>query len=127
MRQFTRSIWGSGAAVFAAYMLVVQAMLGAFAMGAANATPGLDIFGNPLCLTSMDGAGEHESPKSAVPECCSAGCSMFAPITPSDPTEHALDNPLDGPLAFALPLEWLSPDQGHEYRPGRPRAPPIVI
>jgi hypothetical protein len=41
-----------GVALVAAYMLVLQALFGAFASGAAAGTAILDDFGNPLCITS---------------------------------------------------------------------------
>lgn len=114
-------------AFVAASMLLLQALIGAFALGAAAASPMADAFGNPLCITSMDeaGSGADRDDHAMLPDCCMALCGMFAPAAPEDRAAHSLLNPLmaastrlaaaSGAVVPSLPLE---------RGPGNPRAPP---
>ncbi|MEO3385011.1 hypothetical protein [Mesorhizobium sp. CAU 1741] len=129
MGYFRQKSWSLGFALVAAYMLVLQAMLGAFAMGAASASPMLDVFGNPLCITSQDTAAQSDGDRDhgALPDCCGSACSMFAPLTVEDRTPHSLPNP----LPFALHVEFSSDAtvvlSAPDHDPGNPRAPPVTL
>lgn len=117
-----------GVAFVAAYMLVLQGLLGAFTLGAAAASPGLDAFGNPLCITSgssapaFDGTG-HDGPASS----CAIACGMVAPVAADGRAPNSLSNPLV-PLAASAP----APDcpVGSTFAlqrgPGSPRSPPAT-
>lgn len=130
MRHFRLMSGRLGIAFIATYMLVLQAMLGAFALGAVNASPMLDAFGNPLCITSTDstdsdtGRGEHN----ALPDCCTVACSMFAAATSEDRSPHSLSNPLP---ASAVRLRASFDPLVHvvalERSPGSPRSPPLTM
>lgn len=113
----------------AAYMLVLQAVTGAFAMGVAASAPPLDIFGNPLCITgsavhNSGGTDEH----TAMPDCCAVACSMFSPATSDDRLARSLFNPLPASAhRVAATFEQCKLDQALERRPGSPRSPPIAV
>jgi hypothetical protein len=127
--QLSRS-WNMRIAFVAAFVLVLQSLAGSFAMGAANASPLLDAFGNPLCITGTlhqqdgaDGAG-HPS----MPDCCTTACSMFAPVTSGDPVGNALANPLvSRDAAIKVPLETADLRVSSIHGPGSPRAPPASL
>lgn len=119
-------LWGKGVALVAAYMLVLQALFGAFAVGASAGAAMLDEFGNPLCITSHlpAPAGGEGRDHSGMPDCCAPGCSMFAPVTSGDREPHALSNPLRVLQAsFAATPPIVAADHV-ATRPGNPRAPP---
>lgn len=115
-----------GVALVAGYMLVLQALLGAFALGTAAAAPMLDVFGNPLCVTGDSLPGERDH--TALPDCCVTACGMFAPATPDDSSARSLANPL-AQAATTLPRP--EPDACRAFAlergPGNPRAPPLTV
>lgn len=118
-----------GLALVAAYMLVLQALIGAFALGSAAASPMLDAFGNPLCITSMHSTdnGSGGSDHGTMPDCCTASCSMFAPATADERTLSSVANPL--PVVTARPapgFDTVAHTHAPEENPGSPRAPPAT-
>lgn len=122
--------WNMGIALVAIYMLVLQGMLGAFAMGAASASPMLDAFGNPICITSDNSVADAPDPvrHTPLPDCCVSGCSMFAPVTADEREPRSLANPLSSSVT---PLR--APDRVDvhaftlERGPGSPRSPPAHL
>ncbi|WP_038361144.1 DUF2946 family protein [Bosea sp. 117] len=64
-------------AIFAAYLVVLQSLLGGLATGAhAGAASGLDAFGQIIC---RDGAADPQLPSAPdhhVPDCCGLGCQL---------------------------------------------------
>lgn len=120
-----------GVAIIAAYMLVLQSLVGAFALGTAAASPVLlDAFGNPLCITSSLGAdsdaenGNH----SAMPDCCTVACSMFAPITAEERAPRSLYNPVARITQPAEPVyESVTVSFALLRSPGSPRSPPFAF
>jgi hypothetical protein len=112
-----------GVALVAAWLLVLQGVVGAFAVASA---PQVDAFGNPLCATGVDGAagGSHGAGHFKLPGCCTAGCSMFAPALPSPSQQAAPASELlaVSDLPAARPDTDLPPARDHN--PGNPRAPP---
>lgn len=130
LRAFRLKTWTMGVALVASYMLVLQVLVGAFAMGAATASPMLDVFGNPLCITSS-GAAESDSDRtthSVLPDCCTVACSMFTPATAEDRTvTNWLSNPLDAATShLPAPINAPTPDAPLDRGPGNPRAPPAT-
>lgn len=108
-------------------MLVFQGLLGALAIGEAHATPMLDAFGNPLCITSSESSPESK-PHTGLPDCCTVSCSMFAVAGASDRATNSLFNPLPEATAalFTLVAVHIAPlvlARG----PGNPRAPPYHL
>jgi hypothetical protein len=117
-----------GVALVAAYMLVLQALFGSFAAAHAAATPLLDDFGNPLCITSHapGHSGGDGRDHSGLPDCCAPGCGMFAPVTLGDREPHALSNPLTVAYAVAIAASVSVAADDIACRPGSPRAPPFA-
>lgn len=105
-------------------MLVVQAMLAAFAVGAAAAAPMLDAFGNPLCIAGMAASGTGDSPDSALPGCCTGACGMVAPLAPASPAARSLANPLAFSIDAPRGSMRAAPPAAEDHDPGSPRAPP---
>ncbi|CAM5764459.1 hypothetical protein [Bosea minatitlanensis] len=117
----------SWVAIFAAYLLVVQALLAGFAAGAhANALS----FDRTLALahcapddTAPSGGDHDKSQNHAGMGCCTAGCPMLVGADPGQPGSQLLvHRPVDL-VAFARrldrPVGFLS-----DHSPGNPRAPP---
>lgn len=129
MRYFNLTIGQRRVVLVAAAMLVVQALLGSFVLGAAASSPPLDLFGNPLCITSTDrtGADGERGDHGAMPECCTAACSMFAPAATDARAPLSLYNPLE-PAARerGFAFENIGRIFALERGPGNPRAPPRI-
>jgi hypothetical protein len=117
---------GSIAVAFvAAWLLVLQSALGAFAFGNGPQPRQLDAFGNVIC--THDGAAElptgdpHQQP---MPPCCSFGCIMAGTVFNPPPTALALTRAVVfATVAFATP----SPAPAvfpRERSAANPRAPP---
>ena len=119
-----------GVALVAACMLVLQGLVGAFALGSAAASPAFDAFGNPLCITSGD-AGAHASHSpdhAALPECCTVACGMFAPVTADDRAPHSLANPLvPAPPSLRASFDSIGDASVVRRGPGSPRSPPLDV
>lgn len=123
-----RGRWNFGAAFIAAWILVVQSVSGALALGQGQATQ-LDIFGNPLCIISMDSFphGQGGAQHGGMLKCCTLGCTMFSQPLGAAP-ELAVEI-LDLPIVSETPR----PDNGHIAPPararvlGNPRAPPLKV
>lgn len=128
LRRLRRTSRSTGIALVAASMLMLQAVLGAVALGTAHTAPLVDIFGNPLCITSATGPTDPHDERSAaaLPDCCTSACSMFAPLMNDSRVAHSLPNPLavPAPLDFAFDPIALRPSPDHD--PGSPRAPPLT-
>jgi hypothetical protein len=117
----------SWVAVFAAYLLVVQALFAGFAAGAyANALSLDRTLALTHCAPSGDNAagGDHDkSQNHAGMSCCTAGCPMLVGADPVQPEFQLLvQRPADR-IAFVRrldrPVGFLS-----DHTPGSPRAPP---
>lgn len=114
-----------GVALAAALMLVLQTAAAALALG--QGTPPLDIFGNPLCITSASGhTAPAKSEHPSLPECCTLGCNMFSMATGSPPNGAGfrVERPLEARIVFQSPR--LDPSIAPEHDPGNPRAPPVA-
>lgn len=119
---------GSTVAFIAALVLVLQSFLSAWATGSYAATPMLDAFGNPLCITSADHDGTTPAnDHSKMPACCTFGCNMASPLLAASPDDRiGLLRPLSSDdIRFDLFEAFLI--QGPDYDPGSPRAPPLTI
>lgn len=117
----------------AAWMFAFQALASSFAAGATAPSyrPALDIFGNPLCISSAaanpsseDGNTGH-APVSDT--CVSACCALFV-LDPHDRAGTFLSNPRvragNGPSVDAdFPNRTPFPAR----EPGSPRSPPKMI
>lgn len=120
----------TGIAIVATIVLFLQALVGAYATGAAAAAPMLDAFGNPLCMPGMETSGgdTDRSGQKSLPDCCTVSCSMFLSALADDRSLHSLSNPLSASVARAFSaLDANAPTFALERRSGRPRAPPQSI
>lgn len=120
---------GSWVALAAAYILVIQSILGAFALGATAAPLPLDAFGTIICLSHETAAlpgDDGSSGPHKMPDCCTIGCSLFqAAFTPA----IAHEGPLFGlnresATVFRAPPPLVP--RASEGSPGNPRAPPFL-
>jgi hypothetical protein len=112
-------------ALVAAWLLVLQSALGAFAFGNGPQPTQLDAFGNVIC--THDGAAElptgdpHQQP---MPPCCAFGCIAAGTVFNAPPTALALARAVVfETVAFAVPTPApvLFP---RESLAANPRAPP---
>jgi hypothetical protein len=114
-------------ALVATYLLVVQALLGATALGESAAAQAGSLLPSAIC-----GSGhQQQSPdspdeapgKAHLPDCCTAACPMVAPLPP--PTTVATDLPPRSADGRVAPFAADSPNgRSAEYSPKNPRAPP---
>jgi hypothetical protein len=115
------------AALVAAYLLVLQSTLGAFAFGLSPAASQLDAFGNIICThdgaAELPGGGPHQQ---HMPACCMLGCSMVSAAHAPPPDAAALARSLAfEAVAFVLPA-FRHLDFARARSPSNPRAPPVV-
>jgi hypothetical protein len=114
-------------ALAAAALFVLQSLFSSWAV-AGPAQPLLDAFGNPLCITSVDGhapapPGDHSRPS----DCCMLGCAGFShALADAGDASSALVHP-PVPLALAYGDERQFSVEPAEHNPGSPRAPPLTI
>lgn len=118
---------GHRVAFVAAFVLLLQSFLTAWAMGAMPIQT-VDAFGNPICITGSDIAGKAPSgDHSSMHDCCALGCSQASTVLEPPPATvvailHTLSQ--SDPLsAHADPI--LVEDADHD--PGSPRAPPLTV
>ncbi|TPI29664.1 hypothetical protein FJW08_17145 [Mesorhizobium sp. B3-2-1] len=114
-------------ALVAAYLLLLQSTLGAFAFGTGQSAAQLDAFGNVICThdgaTQLPGGDQHPS---HLPACCTLGCSMFSPTyAPPPDAGLALASLSFEIVAFVFPATTHL-DFARERSPSNPRAPPLA-
>lgn len=116
-------------AKLAAWLFLVQMLLGGFSMGAdAQAMP-RDQFGNVICTAGeagwMHGGGEEPGHHSGILDCCALGCGMAG----ADRAPAAPDVSVPADLAEAAPMApfVLREDIGSRVAetPRSTRAPPL--
>lgn len=119
--------WSIPVALVAAYLLLLQSTLGAFAFGSGPSAAQLDAFGNVICThdgaTQLPGGDQHPS---HLPACCTLGCSMFSPAyAPPPDAGLALASLSFETVAFVFPATTHL-DFARERSPSNPRAPPLA-
>jgi hypothetical protein len=114
-------------ALVAAYLLLLQSTLGAFAFGAGPNASQLDAFGNVICTregaTQLPGGNQ---PPSHLPACCVLGCSMFSPAFAPPPDAGLVLGSLSLETAAFLFPAAIHLDFARERSPSNPRAPPLT-
>ncbi len=121
-----RRRWKAAAIFAAAYLLVLQSLLGAFAFGTGPKASQLDAFGNVIC--THDGAAElpaGDRQQQRHENCCLFGCS-FSVASAGVPLDVAA-------LLPAIVWERIEPQKlayaglvlRNERTPANPRAPPL--
>jgi hypothetical protein len=113
------------AALVAAYLLVLQSVLGAFASGLSPDASQLDAFGNVICTqqgaAQLPGGDPHQQ---HMPACCVLGCGMASaafvppPAAATVPGSFSVET-----VAFVLP-PFRHLDFTRDRSPSNPRAPP---
>lgn len=120
--------WSVLAACFAAWMLVLQSVAGALAIGAAPdaaSAANHDAFGNVLCIGDVVDASAGATGDADHRSCCALGCMLGVAAAVPVPAGSALDAPLAGTaIRFADAEGYRKPGSA---QPGtvRSRAPPL--
>ncbi|TCM69278.1 DUF2946 domain-containing protein [Rhizobium sp. BK068] len=113
--------------IFAAYLFVLQSLFAAAESGAAAATLGRDAFGNIICTSSggeRHQQGEIPSHSSHGQDCCTLGCTMFAPTIGSPPDLTSLPAKLSRDAGSSVRARRVTVLREPDYSPANPRAPP---
>lgn len=114
-------------ALVAAWMLVLQGLLGAFASAATPPGANLDVFGNPLCITSTDAHGLGDDAYKGMPPCCLGVCVPLTALSDDTRAPHELENPLVLSLD-ATPAEKFETARFEpRHAATRQRAPPSAV
>ncbi|UVK40440.1 hypothetical protein LHFGNBLO_001908 [Mesorhizobium sp. AR10] len=111
----------------AAYLLLLQSALGAFAFGIGPNASQLDAFGNVICThegaAQLPGGDPH---RQHMPACCLLGCNMASAAYVPPPAAHALPRSLSfEAVAFVVPA-FRHLDFPRDRSPSNPRAPPVT-
>ncbi|GLK86756.1 hypothetical protein [Ancylobacter defluvii] len=114
------------AAILAAYLLVLQTVLGGLAMGThAGMGVALGPAGEVICLNTTTPDGQQDT-AGHLPDCCTSSCRLGALASLPPPELAPLPSPLALPaLALAGPRVD-SPASGTEHLPHNARAPPVA-
>ncbi len=123
MLQAGRTRW---VAVCAAYLLLVQTLITAFALGAAAL--GAPEHVAPICTSST---GPLPSPANddrswPLPSCCLAGCGLSVTTAPLLSPIGSLGRPQQVAVGRLNAVATEIPISPRERSPGRPRAPPAA-
>ncbi|KQZ80928.1 hypothetical protein ASD64_10880 [Mesorhizobium sp. Root157] len=111
-------------ALAAAWFLVMQSVLGAFASAAGPQSAQLDAFGNVICTHGAIGELPDSPQQKHVPSCCVLGCNLAASVLAGPPAASALSVELAFEAVAFVPA---APDHLAFERPrspSNPRAPP---
>lgn len=121
-----RRRWGMVAALAAAYLLVLQSVAAAFAMGMGPDNAALDRFGNVICaqgfaseLPAGDQHGKH------MPACCMLGCSVASSALGAPPDLVSIDAGLSFQTVVFLPVKSAPVALRRDRSSANPRAPPL--
>jgi hypothetical protein len=115
------------AALVAAYLLVLQSAVGAFAIGIGPDASQLDAFGNVVCTqegaTQLPGGDPHQQ---HMPACCVLGCGMASAAYAPPPAAGTVSGNFSVETdAFVLPA-FGHLDFTRDRSPSNPRAPPAT-
>jgi hypothetical protein len=112
-------------ALVAAWLLVLQSVLGAFASASGPQARQLDAFGNVIC--THEGAAElpaGDPHQQTLPPCCGFGCLLsFAPHSPPPAVLALSRDVVFEAAAFAAPVP-APPLFPRDRSSANPRAPP---
>ncbi|MBZ9677347.1 DUF2946 family protein [Mesorhizobium sp. ES1-1] len=113
-------------ALVAAYLLLLQSTLGAFAFGIGPEGSQLDAFGNVIC--THEGAAERPggNPPSHLPACCVLGCGTFSSaFAPPPDAAPAMGSHSFEAVVFVFPTA-VHLEFARQRSPSNPRAPPLA-
>lgn len=125
--QARRRRWNMVVAFAAIWFLVLQSLLGVFALAAGPRPLQLDAFGNVIC--THEGVDELPagSQPAHLPDCCVLGCNLAAPLLANPPSPVALQVELGFEI---LGFSSGAPDHlsfARQRSPANPRAPPATV
>jgi hypothetical protein len=126
MRSTRGSLTTMMVAVFAAYLVVLQALLGGLASGShAGMAYALGASGEIICSGAADLPGHPAEPAHHTPDCCLTGCNM--PIAAGAlPQPAALPALLPVALAILVPAQPETRSSDTARGPHKARAPPLA-
>ncbi|OHV79519.1 hypothetical protein LCM4579_02870 [Ensifer sp. LCM 4579] len=118
---------GWGLALVAAWLLVLQSAIGAFASGEMPVSAQRDAFGNPLCISAHHSdTGDHGGGDRQAADCCLSGCCMSQPLLPTTADAGSFLPVFQSSGARQFPPSEIQ-FRAREHHPGYPRAPPTLI
>ncbi|SIT57356.1 conserved exported hypothetical protein [Mesorhizobium prunaredense] len=114
------------AAFAAAYLLVLQSVLGAFAFGIGPDASQRDAFGNVICTQQGAAQRPGDPHQQHMPACCVPGCGVASAVYAPPPAAATLSSNFSvETVAFVLPaFRYL--DFARDRSPSNPRAPPVT-
>lgn len=122
-----RSGWRSATALLALYLLVLQALLVGFTLGAHAASLQRDAFGQIICTAEGGKTLPGEPGHKALPECCGAGCMATAFVFATPPVWLAVA-PVPPETETSLRYLLRKPVPTAASRlPAQARAPPRAV
>ncbi|AZN96336.1 DUF2946 domain-containing protein [Mesorhizobium sp. M9A.F.Ca.ET.002.03.1.2] len=115
------------AALVAAYLLVLQSVVGALVFGTGPNASQLDAFGNVICthegVAQLPGGDPHEQ---HMPTCCVLGCGVASAAYAPPPVAGTVSGNFSvETVAFVLPA-FRHLDFTRDRSPSNPRAPPAT-
>ena len=113
-------------AILAAYLLVLQALLGCLASGThAGTALALDGFGQVLCSGAVIGPASPSDPAHHTPDCCITGCNVSVG-TGTPPPTVAFEAPRPVAVAILAPADIETRYASASRGPQNARAPPLA-
>lgn len=120
---------GNWVALVAAYMLLAQSLVSAFALGVSASPAFADTLGSVLCAPSGAElpAGGDGPAKPHLPDCCLTGCSLFGQALLPAVYGASLLVPAAPDASSALPPAARTLGTDRRWQPANPRAPPLSV
>lgn len=113
-------------AILAAYLLVLQGLLGGFASGTHAGTAfALDSFGQVLCSGAVNGPASPSDPAHHTPDCCTTGCNVSVG-TGTPPVAVGFEAPHPATVAILVPVDVETRPDGTPRGLHNARAPPLA-
>lgn len=122
-----RRRWRMVAAFAAAYLLVLQSVAAAFALGIGPGNAALDRFGNVICaqgFASEIPAGDQH--RKHMPACCVLGCAVASSALGAPPDLVSVDAGLLFQAVVFRPFTPVHVTLERDRSPANPRAPPLA-
>lgn len=116
-----------GTALVAAYLLVLQALLGGLSAGThAGARVTVDAFGQIICRGASAGTVNPDDPSRNPSDCCTTGCQTSASAGLPPPALRPLDTPFATTTRSQPLLRANVATTGFGHSPHNARAPPLA-
>jgi hypothetical protein len=113
-------------AILAAYLLVLQGLLGGLASGTHAGTAfALDGFGQVLCSGAVKGPASPSDPAHHTPDCCTTGCNVSVG-TGTPPVAVGFEAPHPVTVAILVPVDVETGPNSTPRGLHNARAPPFA-